>query len=411
MSQCGQKVKMNKRVLFVIPYLYEGGAQRALSNIEMNFPDNWEVETLVNSEYKKAFPVKGKVHSLGLSKKPKTGSVIFQFRVFIKRIIKLRELKKTGRYDACISMSDSASIANILSGNKYCKTIISVRVSLMASARLPQYKYVVNPLAKLFYNSADKVVACSEELRKELVKDFGIKGDKVVAISNGYDIDKINRLSQEEFDDDDRNFIRAKKVVFNAGRLSRQKGQGHLIRAFKKVKEAIPNAVLIIAGEGEQEGYLRTLITDLGLTDSVRLVGHISNVYKYLRSSDVFVFPSLFEGFPNALAEAICAGVPCIATDFKTGAREILAPELMDDDKTITDAYYGNYGVISPLCSDKLLMGAEELELQEKILVDAIVDMLSDNDKSNHYKEQCAKRRKSLDIKEAVKKWVEIICL
>ena len=46
---------MNKRVLFVIPYLDVGGAQRALSNLEMNFPDDWEVETLVNSEYKKAF--------------------------------------------------------------------------------------------------------------------------------------------------------------------------------------------------------------------------------------------------------------------------------------------------------------------------------------------------------------------
>ena len=400
---------MNKCVLFVIPYLYEGGAQRALSNIEMNFPDDWEVETLVNSEYKKAFPVKGKVHSLEISEKPKTGSVLFQFRVFLKRIIKLKELKQTGRYDACISMSDSASIANILSGNKHCKTIISVRVSLLASARLPQYKYVVNPLAKLFYNLADTVVACSEELRKELVEEFGIKSSKVIAISNGYDFDKINRLSLEELDDDTKNFVNDKKVIFNAGRLSIQKGQGHLIRAFKRVKEAVPNTVLVIAGEGEQEDYLKTLISDLGLNDSVRLVGHISNVYKYLKRADVFAFPSLFEGFPNALAEAICVGVPCIATDFRTGAREILAPELMNDDKPITEVYYGRYGVISPLCSDKLLMESDELEIQERLLADALVDLLNDDANTNHYRTQCVIRRKSLDIKEAVKTWVTTV--
>lgn len=240
---------MNKRVLFVIPYLYEGGAQRALSNIEMHFPDDWEIETLVNSEYKKTFPVKGKVHTLGINQKPRTSSPIFQFRVFLMRIKVLRQLKKSGNYDACISFSDSASVANILTGKKYCRTIVSVRTSLISSNKLPKYKYIVTPLARLLYNYADKVVAVSEELKNELIYELDLKKNKVLAIPNGYDVVRIHELSAEPIDEVIADKIKGKKVICNIGRLSIPKGQGHLIRSFKKVHEVLPDAVLLIWGK------------------------------------------------------------------------------------------------------------------------------------------------------------------
>ena len=380
---------MNKRVLFVIPYLYEGGAQRALSNIEMNFPDDWEIETLVNSEYKKAYPVKGIIHSLGISEKPKTDSVLFQFGVFLKRIRKLKQLKSTGRYDACISMADSASVANILSGNKHCKTIISIRTSLKAMSRLAQYKYVVNPLARVFYNSADKVVAVSEELKKELIEEFKIKKEKVVAIPNGYNLDSILNRAEEPLEEDIANFITGKKVICNVGRLSFPKGQWHLIRAFKRIKEAIPDSVLLIAGTGELEEYLLKLADELKLNDSIWFLGHTDNVYKYLKSADVFAFPSILEGYPNAMAEAICVGVPCVATDFKTGAREILAPEIQDDNRVINKSEECSYGILTPLCSDNMLSGSEELEEQECIYASAIIELLANDEILNHYRQQC----------------------
>ena len=400
---------MNKRVLFVIPYLYEGGAQRALSNIEMNFPDDWEIETLVNSEYKKAYPVKGIIHSLGISETPKTDSVLFQFRVFLKRINKLKELKNTGRYDACISMADSASVANILSGNKHCKTIISIRTSLKAMSRLAQYKYVVNPLARVFYNSADKVVAVSEELKKELIEEFKIKQDIVVAIPNGYNLEKILTKAKEPLEDDIKSFIDGKKVICNVGRLSFPKGQWHLIRSFKRIKAEIPEAVLMIAGIGELEEYLHKLTKELDLEESVRFLGHTDNVYKYLKSSDVFAFPSILEGFPNAMAEAVCIGLPCVATDFKTGAREILAPEIQNDPMPIKEARDCSYGILTPLCSDNMPSAIEELEEQERMYADAVISLLRDDNKMCHYREKSLERKKTLDIKNAVDKWVGLL--
>ena len=90
-------------------------------------------------------------------------------------------------------------------------------------------------------------------------------------------------------------------------------------------------------GEGELESYLKRLINKLNLQDNILMLGHSKNVYKYLKSSDLYVFPSIFEGFPNALAEAICMGLPCIATDFKTGAREIIAPTLLGKKEKIVE--------------------------------------------------------------------------
>lgn len=400
---------MNKRVLFVIPYLYEGGAERALSNIEMNFPDDWEIETLINSEYKKAYPIKGRIHTLGINKKPKTGSVFFQFGVLIKRTAALWKLKKSGKYDACISMMDSANIANILSGNKKCRTIISVRVSLKASDKLPQYKYIINPLVRLMYNKADKVVAVSEELKSELIKQFGLKKNKVVSITNGYDLAKINELKKEPLEDSVQQFVKGKKVICNVGRLTYQKGQSHLIRAFNMVKEKEPESVLIIAGEGESKEYLEGIINELNLRDSVRLLGHTDNVYKYINASDIFAFPSLFEGFPNALAEAICVGTPCVVSDFKTGSREIIAPEILDSDEPVRKLTECEYGIMTPLCSGTKYQGKEPLEDQETELAKAIIRVLSDRTVSEKHKEKCDIRSKSLDIKDAVMKWIEVI--
>lgn len=407
MNTC--KAYMKKKLLFVIPYLYEGGAQRALSNIQMNFPDDWEIETLVNSEYKKAFPFRGKIHSLGITEKPKTGSVLFQFRVFVLRILKLRKLKKSGNYAACISFSDSASVANILSGNKYCKTIVSVRVSLSGSRDLPQYRYIVNPLARLMYGRADKVVAVSKELEKELVTDFKLDKKKVVAIPNGYDLEKIKKLADEAIEPEVLNRITGKKIICNVGRLSPQKGQGHLIRAFQKVHDNIPDSVLLIAGEGPQEQYLNDLIKQLDLNDCVIMLGHTENVYKYLNKSDLFVFPSLFEGFPNALAEAMCVGLPCIASDFRTGAREIIAPDIMDKTEPVTKAIDCEYGILTPVCSGTEHSSYIPLESTESELSDAMIRVLTDKELSNQLEGKSVERSKILDIRNAIHKWIQVI--
>ena len=398
-----------RKILFVIPYMNEGGAQRFLSNLQSYFPDDLEIETLVNSEYKKAYEFRGVIHTLGINELPRTNSVLFQFRVFIKRLVKLRKMKQSGKYYACISIIDSSNVANILSGNRKCKTVISVVTSLSSIRKLPQYRFIVNPLAKLLYNRADNVVAVSAELRKELIDEFGINENRISAITTGCDINSINSRKLEPIEQSIMTRLTGKRIICNVGRMSYPKGQWHLIRAFKSVKESVPDAILILAGEGELEKYIRDIIDRLDLSEDVILLGHTENVYKYLNVSDVFAFPSLLEGFPNALAEALCVGIPCVATDFKTGARELLSPELLFNGQVIDTTIECQYGLLTPICSGKQYTADEPLEKGEIELAKALIKLLRDSDLNIRYRELSVVRGKELDIKNTVAKWVNLL--
>ena len=399
-----------KKILFVIPYLVEGGAERALSNITTHFPPGWDIDILVNDDTVVDYLFKGNVITLGITGEAKTGSVMFQFRVFIKRVRRLRSLKNSRNYLACISFLDSANIANIVAGNSHCKTIVSVRVSLKQSAKKPQYRYVVNPLAKILYNTADKVVAVSEGVRNELIKDFKLKSQNVVTIENGYNLDELQSQAQRELTEKKRMVLDGRKVIITTGRLSEQKGQWHLIRAFTDVVKRIPDALLVVIGSGELEGYLKHLTQLCGMEQNVYFTGHVSNPYQYLSNAEVFILPSMREGFPNALAEALCIGVPCISTDFRTGARELLAPEVDVQGNGIEDIVEAEYGILTPLCSGRQYQDLQEpLEAAERYLAEAMIKLLTDDEKRNKYREKSKIRRESLKIETMISRWIEVI--
>lgn len=88
-----------------------------------------------------------------------------------------------------------------------------------------------------------------------------------------------------------------------AGRLVDQKGQWHLIRAFSRVINKLPDAKLLILGQGGNKDYLERLIKDYKLEDSIKLLGYKSNPYIYMVRSDIFAFSSVYEGLGNILVE------------------------------------------------------------------------------------------------------------
>lgn len=396
------------RILFVISYLDTGGAERALAEITKNLPNDWEIDILVNSKRRVDFDYRGNLLDLKIDEEPKMLSIFFHVKILCKRIAALRRLKKHGGYNACISFLDSANVANILTGNAYCKTIISIRNSLMKQAKLPQYKYIVNPLAKRLYSRADWIVAVSKGVRMELVEQFKLPEEKVVAIENGYDIKRINALAEMELDAEETEFIKDKKVVITVGRLTDQKGQWHLLRAFSEVVKKLNNIVLIIVGGGELEEYLKNVAKKLKIEEKVLFVGHSNNPYKYLRRSDVFVLPSLYEGFPNAMAEAICMGLPCVATAFRTGACELLEPLSDESILNVCEVSKLEYGIISPCCSGNKLFD-EPLESEEMELAKAICELFEDASLRTHYAEMSKKRRVDLGIDSIVTKYEGII--
>lgn len=397
-----------KKVLFVISHLYGGGAERALSNLVTHIPDDWEIDILLNNDKTEKYPYRGNLISLDI-KNEKMGSVLFHFWLLIRRMRKLYCLKKHNGYTACVSFLDSSNIANILTGNRYCKVIISARSSLMKQSVLPQYKYVVNPLVRLLYNKADRIVAVSKGVGIELTKNFSLKDDKVVVVENGYDVNRLNRLAQEPLTDAEQVWIQGRKMIITAGRLVDVKGHQHLIRAFVETQKQVSNAVLVIVGDGELEDSLKQLAQNCGIEDKVFLTGFMKNPYRLIDKADAFVMSSLYEGFPNALAEALCLEIPCIATDFHAGAREILAPDMVDNDVVIKKLTEAEYGILVPLCSGQKYKGVEPLERAEQELAKAMTLMLQDSEKQEHYKQQSRLRAKAVTIEESVNRWLKVI--
>ncbi len=396
-----------RKVLFVIASLHYGGAERALSNIMTHFPDHWEIDILINNETMVEFPYKGNLLSLSLPVFGDRKTPIYFLRETIKRARVLKKMKRVKDYDACISFLDSANISNVLSGNKYCKTIISMRLNMTSEKSGLLYRVSALPLMKLLYNHADKIVAVSREIEQDAKARFHIPDEKITTIVNGYDVAKIAEQAQRK--PENAMPFEGKRLVVTVGRLDSQKGQWHLIRAFSEVAAREPDALLCVVGTGDCEPYLKRLIQLYHLEKQVLLAGFSDNPFWYDAQAEVFVLPSMYEGFPNALAEAVCCGAPCIATDFHSGAREILAPDMDVMGSQVTEITETAYGILTPLCSGTMYKGTEPLEAAERQLAEAILLLLQDKEKNQYYRDQSLKRRDMLGIQAVVQDWIRVM--
>jgi glycosyltransferase involved in cell wall biosynthesis len=114
-----------------------------------------------------------------------------------------------------------------------------------------------------------------------------------------------------------------KKHLISIGRLDDQKQFDLLIRVFANIAPIYQNWSLTIAGEGPLRHDLEQLVLSLGLVDRIKFPGRITNIGNELANADIFVLTSKYEGFPNALLEAMLLGLPCVAFDCPSGPREI----------------------------------------------------------------------------------------
>jgi GalNAc-alpha-(1->4)-GalNAc-alpha-(1->3)-diNAcBac-PP-undecaprenol alpha-1,4-N-acetyl-D-galactosaminyltransferase len=112
--------------------------------------------------------------------------------------------------------------------------------------------------------------------------------------------------------------------ILGVGRLSPEKGFDLLIQAFARISPWYPDWTLQIVGDGPQRAVLADLADSLGIRDRVQLVGWMDQPERALLAAGAFVLPSRYEGFPNALLEAMACGLPCIATACDSGPAEII---------------------------------------------------------------------------------------
>ena len=188
-------------------------------------------------------------------------------------------------------------------------------------------------LQRLAYSLAHQVVANSESVRSELIRQ-GVAPDKIRVIYNGIDpqrvavsasatrADSFTRLGLSPTMDGRHRF-----VTLVANMRHEVKDYPMFLRAARRVQNAIPNAAFLLAGEGELMPALRDLARELGIESCTYFLGRCESLADLLWISDVCVLSSKAEGFSNSILEYLAAGRPVVATDVG-GAREAIVEDV-----------------------------------------------------------------------------------
>jgi glycosyltransferase involved in cell wall biosynthesis len=219
----------------------------------------------------------------------------------------------------------------------------------------------------LFQKILTHVIVNSEEIGRSLTQknESWFPSDKLRLLYNGVNLQQDhhhNKYYHKESNE---------LVIGSAGRLTDQKGQAYLIDLAELLKrDGVPFRILI-AGEGELRSTLSELITQKGLSQEVRLLGHVDDMTAFFNSLDLFIFPSKYEGSANTLIETIQHGVPCIAFDVSSN------PEIIQHE---VNGYLAKAFEVSDLHKYTLeLMNHPEQREKFKLASDKIIAAKFDN--------------------------------
>lgn len=369
---------MKKKILFCITNLIGGGAEKILlDTIKYMDKNKFDIDvfTLVNEgiyikEIKKYANYK---YAFDLNKYPSFCHkyLRFLFLRYIKFSKKEKLYKKyiKNKYDYEVSYLEGPSTKLIAGSSSKAMKFAWIHVDLL---KLPDSrKYYRNSKEELdSYLTYDEIMCVSSDVKSSFIKIYPILENRTKILLNVLDTNKINSsISNTDFCKKD-----SRINLITIGRLSPQKGYDRLLRCCLKLKKDGCNFKLRIAGTGLSLNEFQKYIEDNDLQQYVELLGFVSNPYKLLAESDLFVCSSITEGFSTVVSEAIYLGIPVVTTDC-AGMRDILGDS--------------EYGLI--------------IENSEDALYFALKDLIVNPDKIRELKFKAEKRKKFFDLNERLR--------
>lgn len=299
-----------------------GGAERVVSELARNPPSDVNTSVSIKSDQNMCYSVEG----VNLIVYDKLQDINFISKLLYKIspdilyyiYIHYYNLRKNN-YDISVSLLTRPNIINmVISKILNIPCIVSVRNNMEAET---SSKILLNIQKILFKLTSPYLIVNSKENQKWINDNFQLDTGKSVVIYNPKNIVEIQQLSKEVLSD---TFFQTDELILiTVGRLVPQKGHIHLLRVFYHLRKNIP-CRLVICGTGILDDTLKKIASELNISESVYFAGFCENPFKYIYNSDVFVLPSLYEGQPNALIEALICGCPIVSTDCNYGPREIL---------------------------------------------------------------------------------------
>ena len=316
------------KLFILIPSLEKGGIERSMSRLSRGLLDSgWDVSIISEKPSKESisyFDERVKLLSLGSSFINQNSNIIFSIFKNILYYFKIKKYIKKYSPDVLLAVKNIpvSIFLKIILKNKF-KLIIREAVNPKYSSitqRSLLSRIFVNNLKKLLYPNADNIIAISEGVKQSLVKNFNLDSSKIQTIYNPSADEKILSLAKEDID---RDLISNRPLIVSIGRLTKQKDHITLLKAFNKIHSNI-DCNLYIIGEGSERRNLEKFIKNNNIDDKVKLLGYQNNPWKFLSKSNLFVLPSIWEGFGNVIVESMLIGIPVISSDCPSGPREIL---------------------------------------------------------------------------------------
>ena len=316
-------VKGGSRILFLGSQMATGGSQRVLLLQASWFKKRgYSVAVAFLYDKENLLPVwcaeyDVPIYNLGFA--PPTDNLLVQVLRFIRGLFRLFRLLKEAPCTAIVTFAHHASLIGLplawLAGVP--NRIASHRGKIEGLSRF------LEGLHALMINSplADCLVVVAERVRDDAIAE-GVRPDRIVKIANGVLLPNIESGETSRLRDE-LNIQPKQQILLSVGRLRYQKAHSVLLRAFPAVLAQFPHSRMLIAGDGILRVQLENEAGALRITEKVRFLGVRHDIPVLLSLADLFVFPSRFEGMPNAVLEAMSHGLPVIATAVQ-GVDEII---------------------------------------------------------------------------------------
>jgi GalNAc-alpha-(1->4)-GalNAc-alpha-(1->3)-diNAcBac-PP-undecaprenol alpha-1,4-N-acetyl-D-galactosaminyltransferase len=292
---------MVKKICFIGGGLRGGGQERALTSLANYFAGNGYQISIINLfKTEQFYPLESNIEIMWpKAERRKHHRLVYAFRISFY----LRRTIKTVKPDILLSYGEWFNPFVILSTR-----LLSIPLYVLDRMG-PEMKldFLIETSKKAFYRFATGIITQTNTAAKIVGEKTGAKN--IAVISN-----PVNNVNVDTS-------IKKKQIV-TVGRLSKEKGHVVLIRAFSKLIKM--DWTLHIVGDGPERSNLEEESSSLGISERVRFYGFKKDFANILGESEIFVLPSFYEGFPNALIEAMSVPLACISSDCVAGPKDII---------------------------------------------------------------------------------------
>ena len=330
---------MKKKICLLIYNIGSGGAEHVLSQWSYLLSEKFDVYmTVFDGDTQPNYSYYGKLYNLDV--KSDNSKVVKKIHIVLKRARRLKKFVKENDIDLVLSFCNECNLVNTISKHS-AKKVCSIRSVSDLHANI-----FVNYVIK---SPQNKIILQTQALKNHLVQEFGNRiKRKTIVFGNPFDINVITEKAQDEPPAELTEILSKQVTIVNVASFKPSKNHENLLKSFELLCDSFPGVYLILIG-ADSSGKRQEIMEMARMSkyaEKIIFAGEMKNPFPVVSRSSLFVLPSLAEGIPNALAEAMICGVPVIASNCPTGPQELLSDSSEKVEYNDRGYFFAKYGVL-----------------------------------------------------------------